>query len=250
MLPKASQLLGDILEESQKHIEQIESYLEHRKLDHAIVKKFQLGYLPSIDTIFEALEKKNWSAEEALELAVNLRILFKNEKDKYSSLLSGRLIFPIFDTYGRIIALSGRVIHDNQKPKYFNTVFQKGKNLYGLNFACKEILQKNFVIVVEGYMDVIASHRVQIENIVAVMGTAFRTEHAILLARYANQGFLLLDDDEAGRRSTERCMKKQIDPLIIKIAPKNLPGKTKDLDEFINQNPKQAKKFLTQEILK
>ena len=126
-------LLTDILHESRLHINEINKYLIKRQIDKTTQNEFELGYIPDIQSIFDALKEK-WTATEAIELALELKIIFtiSEKNNQYGSFLAGRLIFPIYDVYGRIIALAGRSLNE-EKPKYYNTSFSKKKHLYGLN---------------------------------------------------------------------------------------------------------------------
>lgn len=239
-------LLTDVLEIAKTNVLCISDYLNARKIDNTSVKDFELGYLSDTSSIFEALKTQNWSAEEAVKIALDIKLLFcsGNNKNTYCSFFSKRLIFPIFDAYGRILALSGRTLK-NEKPKYFNTAFSKGKHLYGLNLAIPSILEQNHVIVVEGYMDVLSAHRIGVKNVVAVMGTAFTHWHTTILSRYTSNISLLLDADKAGKLSATKYMKDQApDPIMAKVTPKNLPDPYKDIDEMIFANPNLAKEFL------
>lgn len=249
MNEKTTALLTDVLRESRTHIHRINPYLVKRKITDEVQNRFQIGYLPDTKTIFSAL-KENWDAAEAIEIALNIKLLFEvsEEQSKYSSLLGGRLIFPIFDVYGRLIALAGRSL-DNQKPKYFNTVFFKGRHLYGLNQAYSHIIELGYVIIVEGYMDVVSAHRIGVKNVVAVMGTALTKDHSTVISRYTKNCFLVLDNDKAGQASTEKYMEKNLpDPLIMQVFPKNISGSYGDIDEMVVKNPIGARNFLLDEI--
>jgi DNA primase len=246
MEEKTRLLLTDVLEESRKHIDKIDDYVQKRNLKN-VLDKFQIGFIPNTKTILNCLKEK-WDIKESLDILLKTKILF-NKNDKYSSFLSGRIIFPIFDVYGRIIALSGRTLTD-QKPKYFNTVFSKRRHLYGLNLAAQSILELNYVVIVEGYMDVISAHRIGITNVVAVMGTALSNDHTFLLSRYTKNAFLLLDNDEAGNASMQKYIKTvSPNPLALQVQARSIPGESKDLDEFINEDDYFARKFLKEEIL-
>lgn len=132
----------------------------------------------------------------------------QNTRDKFIN----RIIFPIWDIYGNIIAFSGRVVKsEDKRPKYLNSpdtlVFDKGKNLYGLYQSLQEIKNRGFVIITEGQFNVILSHSIGIKNIVAPLGTSFTNDHIVLLKRYTNSFALALDNDQAGKKALLRAAK-------------------------------------------
>lgn len=240
-------MLRDIIDMSQQHIDGV-SYFTERNLD---TEKFRLGYIPSLRHIYTALQEKGWSAESGIQRALELGIIhaLNKEKNEYSSFLSNRVIFPIHDLYGRLIGLAGRALSQDIKPKYYNTVFKKSDHLYGLDLAAESILEKNFVIIVEGYTDVIAAHRVGVKNIVATMGTSLTKRHCVTLSRFTKNAFLLFDSDTAGQASAKRFFDKHtISPLILSVQERRLPLK-KDLDEMAKADPQATCEFLTQTII-
>ena len=117
------------------------------------------------------------------------------------------MIFPVFNYRGKVIGFGGRVL-DDSKPKYLNSpetlIFQKGTNLYGLNFALKGKMNERYFIIVEGYMDLISLHQQGITNVVASLGTALTPEQARLLKRYADKVIISYDADVAGQTATLR----------------------------------------------
>ena len=150
-----------------------------------------------------------------------------------------RVMFPVFDYRGKVIGFGGRVL-DDSKPKYLNSpetlVFQKGTNLYGLNFALKSNMQERYFIIVEGYMDLIALHQSGITNVVASLGTALTINQARLLKRYADKVVISYDADMAGQMATMRGLEilrnAGFDVRVLSIP------KGKDPDEFIKSNGK------------
>ncbi len=116
-----------------------------------------------------------------------------------------RVMFPVFDYKGKVIGFGGRVL-DDSKPKYLNSpetlVFQKGTNLYGLNFAIKNKYQERYFIIVEGYMDLISLHQYGITNVVASLGTALTVNQARLIKRYVDKVIISYDADFAGQTAT------------------------------------------------
>ncbi len=136
----------------------------------------------------------------------------KKTKDSIRDKFIDRIIFPIWDIYGCIIAFSGRVVKsDDKRPKYLNSpdtlVFDKGKNLYGLYQSLQEIKNRGFVIITEGQFNLILSHSSGIKNIVAPLGTSFTNDHIFLLKRYTNSFALALDNDQAGKKALLRAAK-------------------------------------------
>ena len=158
-------------------------YVRQRQLSGTTVKHFGLGYSPnSFNALRNHLSCAGYTDEE---MADAFLCRHSERTGKYFDLFRGRLMFPIIDNSGNIIAFGGRVL-DDSKPKYLNTsdtaAFKKSKNLFALNFArthCSEQL-----IVCEGYMDVIAMHAAGFENSVATLGTAITPEHARMLKKY------------------------------------------------------------------
>ena len=161
-----------------------------------------------------------------------------------------RVMFPVFDVKGNVIGFGGRVL-DDSKPKYLNSpetiIFQKGINLYGLNFAIKNNLKEDFIIIVEGYMDLIALHQAGITNVVASLGTALTVNQARLLKRYVSKVIISYDADVAGQTATLRGLE------ILKNAGFEIKVLTvpqgKDPDEFVRNNGKEAFLRLIDEAL-
>ncbi|MCL6471661.1 MAG: DNA primase [Firmicutes bacterium] len=178
------------------------TYLKNRGLNDDIVSRYGLGLAPQTwSSLDRYLTKKGFSKEELLEAG----LIIKGSKGYYDR-FRGRLIFPIADTRGRIIAFGGRVL-GAEEPKYLNSpetpVYHKSAVLYGLHLAKNDIVRKGTVIVVEGYTDVIALAQAGINNVVATLGTAFTAEHIELLKRFAERVVLVFDADSAGIKAAE-----------------------------------------------
>ena len=159
--------------------------------------------------------------------------------------MRNRLIFPICDQIGRVIAFGGRRINDDDDPKYLNSpetlVFNKSRTLYGLNHAQRAIKRKRVAVIVEGYTDVIACHQHGVEHVVATLGTALTKGHATILRRLCDTVVLLFDGDQAGQRAADRAIEVLFSETIdIKIAA--LAGYTdaKDPDELLAQDGGEA----------
>ncbi|MHB8840560.1 MAG: DNA primase [Candidatus Aquicultor sp.] len=177
-------------------------YLKNRGLHDDIVKRYGLGLAPQAwSSVGNYLTKKGFSQAELVEAG----LVIKGSKGYYDRFRS-RLIFPITDIRGRVIAFGGRIL-DTGEPKYLNSpetpVYHKGSTLYGLHVAKNEIVRLGTVLVVEGYTDVIALAQAGISNVVATLGTAFTTEHVVLLKRFAERVILVFDADAAGIKAAE-----------------------------------------------
>ncbi len=206
------------------------SYFLNRGLKESTIKGFGLGYAPdSWDQLLKHLKQKGFS-ESLIEKAG----LAGHKEKRYYDSFRNRVMFPIIDLRGNVIGFGGRVL-DDSKPKYLNSpespVFSKSHNLYGLNFAKNE--KGRSLIIVEGYMDVIALHQAGITNAVAALGTAFTPDHAKLIKRYADKVTLCFDSDEAGQKATARCIEIMATQQIkVNVLVQN---KAKDPDEYIKK---------------
>ena len=180
-------------------------FTEKRKLSIATIKHFGLGYAPnSFDATMKYLLSKGYTREEMAEGFLAM----KNEKGKYYDAFRNRVMFPIIDTAGNVIAFGGRVL-DDSKPKYRNStdtpVFKKSYNLFALNFARMTCSEE--IILCEGYMDVIALHAAGFTNAVATLGTAITAEQARMMSRYTKKVIISYDADEAGQKAAMRAIK-------------------------------------------
>ena len=204
-------------------------YLKARELSDETIKKFGLGYAKTSNNALNSYLKKNGFKDEILRQSG----LFKyDEKNGVYDKFWNRVIFPIMDVNSRVIGFGGRVMGDGE-PKYLNSpetkIFDKSRNLYGLNFA--RTSRKNYIIICEGYMDVIALHQAGITNAVASLGTAFTYGHASLIKRYTDEVYLSYDSDGAGKKAALRAI-----PILkeagLRIKVINMEP-YKDPDEFI-----------------
>lgn len=150
-----------------------QEYIKKRKLSNEILKSFKLGFSGNFDELYRALKKEGFQDPEILESG----LVNRNDNGKYIDRYRNRLMFPICDARGRVIAFGGRVL-DDSKPKYINSpenvVYSKGRNLFGLNVAKKGDIRKRLLIV-EGYMDVISLHQRGITNVVAPLRNSINT---------------------------------------------------------------------------
>lgn len=178
----------------------IKKYLEKRNLTDDVVNTYKIGYAPdSWRELTDFLISKKIKINEAIE--AGLTVKKEDTKSHYYDRFRNRLIFPIINTSGKIIAFGGRVM-DDRLPKYLNSpetlLFAKNKTLYGLNIARRAIKPDGFLIITEGYMDVIAAHSAGYQNTVATLGTALTPEHVTLISRFTKKVVLAFDADSAG----------------------------------------------------
>ena len=192
-------------------------YLKNRGVSQSSIEKFQIGYIPPDKKwLYNFLRKKSYSEEFLSKTG-----LFSSNY-KSISIFSDRIIFPIASKSGKVVAFGGRAL-DNSHPKYINSpeslIFKKNGELYGLNFAQKEIRKSDSVYIVEGYMDVIAMFQAGIENCVAPLGTSFTENHADIIRKNCSNVILVFDGDEAGFKATVRssyiCEKENLDCSVV-----------------------------------
>ena len=204
-------------------------YLLGRELSEETIRHFGLGYSDKFsDDLYQYMKKKGFD-----DTILNQTGLFTfNEKNGVYDKFWNRVMYPIMDRTGKVIAFGGRVMGD-AKPKYLNSpetlIFDKSRNLYGLNFIHGK--QEQGIIICEGYMDVIALHQAGFTNAAASLGTAFTSQQSSLLKRYADTVYLCYDSDGAGVKAALRAipMLKEAGLMVrvINMRP------YKDPDEFI-----------------
>ena len=213
-------------------------YLTGRGLTVKTIKHFGLGAAPdSWDALIHHLKEKGYTESDML--AAN--VISKNERGGFYDRFRKRVMFPIINIRGNIVAFSGRAMpgEDKQVGKYVNTadtpVYKKSENLFGINFA-KSVCSER-VILVEGNMDVISLHQAGFENTVAPLGTAFTTEQANLLSRYTKEIVLMLDADAAGQKAVRRAS-GLLENTGLSVRVVVIPD-GKDPDEYIKKNGKE-----------
>lgn len=214
-------------------------YFLNRGIKEETIKKFGLGFAnDSWNNLMFYLRKKGVSdilLEEAGLISVN------KEKGRKYDRFRNRVMFPVFDYQGKVIGFGGRVL-DDSKPKYLNSpetlVFQKGTNLYGLNFALKHNMNERYFVIVEGYMDLISLHQYGITNVVASLGTALTINQARLLKRYADKVVISYDADMAGQMATLRGL-EVLRTAGFDVRVLSIP-QGKDPDEYVRSNGKEA----------
>ena len=206
-----------------------QEYIKKRKLSNETLKAFQIGFSGKFDELYKELKKQGFEEREILESG----LVNKNERGQYIDRYRNRLMFPICDARGRVIAFGGRVL-DDSKPKYINSpeniVYSKGRHLYGLNVAKKYDIKKRLLIV-EGYMDVVSLHQRDIHNVVASLGTALTQQQGYLLRNNTEQIILSYDSDEAGQTAKVRAM-EILQNMGCDIRVLQMEG-AKDPDEYV-----------------
>ncbi|MBQ9945480.1 MAG: DNA primase [Clostridia bacterium] len=215
--------------------QQARAYLDKRRLAPETVKSFGLGFAPAKwDALIKHLKEKGYNEAEL----VSFDLAKRTSKGSVIDAFRNRLMFPIIDLRGNVIAFGGRVL-DDSKPKYLNTsdtvVYKKSQALYALNFAKNNRERK--LILCEGYMDVIAMHQAGFTNAVAGLGTAFTKEQVSLLSRYCDELTLCFDSDEAGKKATKRAL-SMLSSSPMKLKVMHLQD-GKDPDEIIKTQGKE-----------
>lgn len=218
-----------LFSEDEKARAALRYFTEKRALSMATIRHFGLGFAPDgFDTFTRYMLSKGYTHEELVAGFLS----GKSERGNYYDAFRNRVMFPIIDVSGRVIAFGGRVMDDSQ-PKYKNSsdtpVFKKTRNLFALNFArqtCAETM-----ILCEGYMDVIAMHAAGFTNAVATLGTAITADQARLMSRYTKKVIISYDADEAGQKAAVRAM-RMLGEVGLEVSVFKVPD-AKDPDEYI-----------------
>lgn len=212
--------------------------LVHRRgLTSGTVERFQIGAAPDLwDGLLRTIQTRSLP----LPAFAAAGLLKSRETGGFYDAFRNRLVFPIHDQVGRVIAFGARRIDDADEPKYLNSsdsaVFNKSATLYALHHAATEIRQTRRAIVCEGYMDAIACHQAGVTNAVATLGTAMTAENARILRRLCDQVVLLFDGDAAGRRAAERAIEVFFaEPIDVRIAVLSSETDAKDPDELLKR---------------
>ncbi len=209
LLERATQLFRDALREHPAR-ERAIAYLKRRGLDKSIAQQFQIGFAPpGWDFLGKALGVKPTDREKLLQLGLVVR----NEKGREYDRFRNRIMFPIRDRRGRVIAFGGRAL-DDDGPKYLNSpespVFHKGRELYGLYESLQSRHRPERLLVVEGYMDVVALFQNSVDCAVATLGTATTPDHLELLFRNTSHVVFCFDGDRAGRQAAWRALENTL----------------------------------------
>lgn len=209
------------------------NYLRNRGLTEQTIKHFGLGYATAVTyDLTKYLRDKGFINNELIQANLS----FESKNGKTIDRFIDRVIFPIIDLRGNVVAFGGRIMNDVQKPKYLNTsdtpVFKKSNNCFALSFA--KNTKEGYFILTEGYMDVISLHQAGFETAIATLGTALTKEQAILMKRYKNDIVLCYDADEAGQNATTKAI-SILREAGLNVRVINIPN-GKDPDEFIKSN--------------
>jgi DNA primase len=218
--------------------EKAREYLKSRGVEEAQARRFLLGYAPPNGSgLLDLVQKEKLSTENALRLG----LVGQRDGQRYYEKFSGRLMFPIINAGGKVIAFGGRVLGQGL-PKYLNSsdspLFNKGSTLYGVYQAKEGIRKADRVIVVEGYLDVIALQQYGVNYPVATLGTALTVSHVRALARYTKNIIALFDGDEAGRKAAARSFEIFIEAGLLGRAA-FLPAGD-DPDSFVRSRGRDA----------
>jgi DNA primase len=211
--------------------------IEERGISQEMVERFGIGASPDRwDGLLMTAEKNGMS----ISALMGAGLIKERDTGGHYDALRNRLIFPITDQIGRVIAFGGRKINEEDEPKYLNSpetaLFRKSTTLYGINHAARAIKRERTAVVVEGYTDVIACHQAGVEHVVGTLGTALTSGHATVLRRLCDTVVLLFDGDDAGIKAADRAIEVLLSETIdIRIAA--LAGFTdaKDPDELLKR---------------
>ena len=210
-------------------------YALGRGMPKSTLTKFGIGYAPdSWDMLVKAMQAKGYTKQELIDSGL---VTQSRKNDNIFDRFRDRLMFPIIDIRGNVIGFGGRIMNNNDPnaAKYLNSpetlIFNKRKNLFGLNYAKKSKL--GYLILVEGYMDAIALHQYGFDCAVASLGTSLTEDHAVLISRYVEQVILIYDGDEAGQRATRRAI-PILEKAGIRVKVLQMKG-AKDPDEFLKK---------------
>ncbi|WP_095558701.1 DNA primase [Candidatus Endomicrobiellum trichonymphae] len=211
-------------------------YIKKRGINREAVNKFKIGFAPKGQFLQWALEK-DYKDDDLLKAG----LITRTGRGIFFECMSERVVFPIFDVQGRIVAFGGRTIADH-KIKYLNTpetaVYSKSSNLYGLFQTLPELRKERKIIVLEGYIDAVILQQFGITGAVATLGTAFTQNHAKLVSRYSDSVTLLFDSDNAGRTAAQRSLEILVGDSIecrVSALPEHV-----DADEYLNQYGKES----------
>jgi len=203
-LYRTNEKVADLFQQELKRMASVKNYLKQRGFTPEMIDKFRVGWAPASRDFLKIAQAKGILLENLKKLSL---LIPSQKKDGWYAWFRERLIFPIFTPEGRICGFGGRIL-DNSLPKYLNSssslIFDKGRILYGLNLSKEAIRQKEEVILVEGYTDVMALYQRGIRNAVASLGTSLTSSQARLIKRYTDRVFIAYDQDKAGISATLR----------------------------------------------
>jgi len=210
----ASEYFHDLLTKRREG-EEGRRYLSQRGIIQEVIAEHRLGYSTDRwDGLVRYLQEKKVS----LEMAWELGLIFPKKKEGWYDAFRGRILFPIFDLHQRIVGFGGRVIREGQ-PKYLNSpessIYHKGEILYGLHVAKRYATEKDCVIIVEGYFDLLTLHQYGLKHSVATLGTALTTQHIRTLKRYTKNLITVFDADQAGIQATLRSLPLFLEEEVV-----------------------------------
>ena len=221
----------------------LEYIVNKRGYGKAVIGDFQLGYSPATGTaLLHALKKKKFTEQELKDAG-----LITHTRGAWRDMFRGRVMVPLHDGQGNVIGFTARVL-DNSLPKYINTpqtlLYDKSRHVFGLHVAKEAIRRAGFVVLVEGNMDVVASHKVDVKNVVATAGTAMTAQHLKQLNRLSEDVRLAFDQDSAGIQATERAI-PIAQEVGVRLSIIDIEG-GKDPDDLIKENPAQWQQTIEQ----
>ena len=226
---------------------QARAYIFHKRgLTEDTVRKFEIGFAPpGWQNMLEALTDLGYAEDDIIDTGM----VIKNDNGRVYDRFRNRIMIPIHDTRGRVVAFGGRVLDPEDNPKYLNSpqtpVFDKSRTLFGFHLGKETIRKDEVAVIVEGYMDVIQAHQAGFSNVVAQMGTAMTESQLKTLApRYAKKIVLALDADAAGQNATRRSLETARETLAADFTGKlsvdmrilQIPG-AKDPDDLLRESP-------------
>lgn len=223
----------------------LEYVFKKRGLSKEIVQEFRIGYAPTTgNALVQFLVKKGFTKQELAEAGLTNRF--------GGDMFRGRMMVPLMDSTGQVIGFTARIIVDDPKaPKYLNTpqtlLYDKGRHVFGLSQAKEAIRKADYSVIVEGNLDVVSSHQVAINQVVATAGTAMTEHHLRALSRLSGNVKLAFDGDKAGIAATERAI-PIAQEVGVEIQVVSLPEGAKDPDELIQQDPKLWQKAIDEAV--
>ncbi|MBC7764700.1 DNA primase [Microbacteriaceae bacterium] len=216
-----------------RNVHALEYVFKKRGISKEVVQEFMIGYAPdSGDALSAALQKKGFSKQEIAEAGL---------ANRYGGdLFRGRMTISLMDPSGQVIGFTGRILEDiKNAPKYLNTpqtlIYDKGRHVFGLSLAKQAIREQDYVVVVEGNLDVVSSHQVNIRQVVATAGTAMTEAHLRAFKRLTGDVRLAFDGDKAGITATERAIAIASE-VGVELSVVTLPDSAKDPDELIQDD--------------
>ena len=226
-----------------KNREALEYILKKRGFSKETALEFKIGYSPDDGTALAKFLKSKGFSEDEMKRAGLVTVRYKDARDMFR----GRIMIPLMDPQGRVVGFTARLLRDEPNaPKYINTpatpIYDKSRHVFGLHLAKDAIRKNNYVVLVEGNLDVIASHQAGVKQTVATAGTAMTEQHLKALGRFTQNVRLAFDQDVAGLAATERAI-----PIAAKtgVSLSIIDVDAKDPDELIQKDPKAWEKVVT-----